>query len=256
MNPGMTETTQPLPGQALPDPSWSGYYRAGGVALIVAGLLFVAQLFLLVLGPNLPASGAAYLTYVAQHELHFAATTGIFIAIRVLYIVIFVALYLALRAYHPTAALVLISFAAASLPVILASLSFSYAHIPLARSFVSLGEPQRAMYLTSAELLRAATDAGQALALLLFAVITFAIAAGAARAKLVSRGVISVIVVTGVLPFLRYFPGLGEASALFGLLNIPLTALYFFALGRALYHLGTSGSPHGAIQSADKVYAP
>ncbi|HEX9373596.1 MAG TPA: hypothetical protein VF897_21460, partial [Roseiflexaceae bacterium] len=68
----MTEATRPLSGQAPPDPSRSGYYRAGGVALIVAGLLFVAQLFLLVLGPNMPASGGAYLTYVAQHELHFA----------------------------------------------------------------------------------------------------------------------------------------------------------------------------------------
>src|SRR5215475_840166 len=64
MNPGMTETTQPLSGQAPPDPSWSGYYRAGGLALIVAGLLFIAQLFLLVLGPKMPASGEAYLTYV------------------------------------------------------------------------------------------------------------------------------------------------------------------------------------------------
>ena len=83
---------------AGPDPSWRGLYRAGGVSAVLYVVLIIVALVLLVITPPAPSSGgAATLQYIASNKLVYILELVLFVGPSVLAMVVFLALYMALK---------------------------------------------------------------------------------------------------------------------------------------------------------------
>jgi hypothetical protein len=74
-----------------PDKRWAGYYRAGGISIIIAGILVLITLPLIfVLIPSLaPSSVQSGLTSVQSQSLLFGMTWGIYLVSDLLYLIAF-----------------------------------------------------------------------------------------------------------------------------------------------------------------------
>jgi hypothetical protein len=81
-----------------PDPSWSGLYRAGGVAPGLAVLMYVVSLVSFATTTAPPTSGGvAMLEYVDSHRTAYIVRQVLWLAPSLPLIVVFVALAVALR---------------------------------------------------------------------------------------------------------------------------------------------------------------
>jgi hypothetical protein len=81
-----------------PDPSWRDLYRAGGIAALVATLVYVVAVIVEFSGPAAPTSGgAATLDYIAAHRSVYILQQVLWLAPSVLLTVVFLALYPALK---------------------------------------------------------------------------------------------------------------------------------------------------------------
>jgi hypothetical protein len=80
------------------DPSWSDLYRAGGISGLLAGAIYIVAAILIFSTPVLPvAGGAETLTYVAAHRSLFILKQVLWLGPSVLAMVVFLALYPALK---------------------------------------------------------------------------------------------------------------------------------------------------------------
>ena len=83
---------------AGPDPSWRGLYRAGGVSAVLYVVLPIVALVLLIITPPAPSSGgAATLQYIASHKSVYILELLLFVGLSVPAMVVFLALYAALK---------------------------------------------------------------------------------------------------------------------------------------------------------------
>ena len=81
-----------------PDPSWSDLYRAGGIAGLLAALMYIVATILIFTTPSVPtAGGAETLVYVAAHRSLYILKQILWLAPSVLAMVVFLALYPALK---------------------------------------------------------------------------------------------------------------------------------------------------------------
>jgi hypothetical protein len=88
------------PGEAVasPDPSWRELYRAGGVSgVLFVVLILVAIVIIVVAPPPLNTDGAATLEYVASHKILYIIEQVLWLAPSVFAMVVFLALYMALK---------------------------------------------------------------------------------------------------------------------------------------------------------------
>src|SRR3989442_812698 len=99
--------TAPTPERTL-DKRWTGYYRAGAISLIIAGILVLITLPLIpLLIPSLaPSSVQSGLTSIQSQSLLFGTTWGIYLVSDLLYLIAFPALYFALRQANRTVTLI------------------------------------------------------------------------------------------------------------------------------------------------------
>jgi len=80
------------------DPSWSDLYRAGGIAGLLAGLMYIVAMILIFTTPSVPtAGGAETLLYIAAHRSLYILKQILWLAPSVLAMVVFLALYPALK---------------------------------------------------------------------------------------------------------------------------------------------------------------
>lgn len=83
---------------AAPDPSWRELYRAGGIAAILFVVsVLVAIVLIFIAPPPLNADGAATLQYVASHKALYLIEQILWLAPSVFALVVFLALYQALK---------------------------------------------------------------------------------------------------------------------------------------------------------------
>jgi len=81
-----------------PDPSWRDLYRAGDVAGLLAGLIYIVAAILIFTTPSVPTSGGAEtLVYIAAHRSLYILKQILWLAPSVLAMVVFLALYPALK---------------------------------------------------------------------------------------------------------------------------------------------------------------
>ena len=83
---------------AGPDPSWGGLYRAGGVSAVLFVVLTIVAIVLVVVAPPpLNSSGATTLQYIASHKVLYIIEQALWLAPSVFAMVVFLALFLALK---------------------------------------------------------------------------------------------------------------------------------------------------------------
>ena len=81
-----------------PGPSWSDLYRAGGIAGLLAGLIYIVAAILIFATPSVPISGGAEtLLYIAAQRSLYILKQILWLAPSVLMMVVFLALYPALK---------------------------------------------------------------------------------------------------------------------------------------------------------------
>lgn len=84
--------------EALPDPSWSDLYRAGGVAAALFVSLIIVSLVLEFTTPRQPdAGGAATFQHIASHRKVYILKQALWYGPSVFAIVVFLSLYAALK---------------------------------------------------------------------------------------------------------------------------------------------------------------
>jgi Domain of unknown function (DUF4386) len=230
--------------EASPDPSWRSLYRAGSVSAALFVVLIIVPLVLIFTVPQPPISGgAATLQYIASHKSIYLTELVSFVGLSVPAMVVFLALYPALKHLNRSYAAIGVLLGIASE---VAALAYNSSPQSLNGGLLSLSD----QYV-------AATTAAQRISLATAAESLIAVANGVAAAGILTaigiliislvmlkgvfhRGVAYLGIVTGVLGIVcePLRPILGLGYAVYGLL-LPI---WFIAVGWKLYRLGSSSS--------------
>jgi hypothetical protein len=228
---------------AGPDPSWRGLYRAGGVsALLFVVLTIVAIVLVVVAPPPLNSDGATTLQYIASHKVLYIIEQVLWLAPSVFAMVVFLALFLALKhlnkSYAALGALAgIVSWALGlAIPVtgggspVLVYLSDQY--------LAATTAAQHTAFATAAEVFIAENNIAFASGILApvgMLILSFVMLKG-----VFPKGVAYLGIVTGALGIvseaLRPFIGYGY------FVYALLFPIWYLAVGWKLYRLGSSGS--------------
>ncbi len=151
-------------GSALPDPSWSRLYRAGGISALVYVLLVVLPVVLVFVAPLPPTEGAALLAFIATNKAVYLTELVCFVGLAVPALVVFLAVTVALKDLDRTTAAIGGLFGIASEVIALAlgssPQSLHGGLVLLSDSYAAAGSDfQRASLASSADTLVAATNA-------------------------------------------------------------------------------------------------
>ncbi len=88
----------PVEAEVSPDQSWRGLYRVGGISAILFVVpVLVAIVLIVIAPPPLNADGATALQYVASHKVLYLVEQILWLAPSVFALVVFLALYQALK---------------------------------------------------------------------------------------------------------------------------------------------------------------
>src|SRR2546421_2995166 len=222
---------------ASPDPSWRGLCRAGGISAALYVVLIIVPLVLLNTMPQPPLSGGtATLQYIASHKPVYIIELVSFVGLSLPAMVVFLALYGALKHLNK-------SYAALGVLVGIASevIALGYNSSPpsLNGGLVYLSDhyvaattaAQRAAFATAAESLIAVSNAVNAAGIL---------TAISMLKGVFHKGVAYLGIVTGALGIVSeaFRDILGPGYYVYGLL-LPI---WFLAVGWKLSRLGSSSS--------------
>jgi hypothetical protein len=227
------------------DPSWRSLYRAGGVSGLLAGLIYIVAAVLIFTTPSPPASGGVEtLQYIASHRSLYILKQVLWLGPSVLAMVMFLALYPALRHVNKSYAAIgtVLGIMAWGLSLawpttgegspILVYLSDHYS--------AATSDAARTAFATAAEVLVATEGTPAAIGVL----------------QTISILVISIVMVRGGFP--RSVAYLGVATGAIGVLSESLIELlgglyaiygvllmiWFLAVGWQLYRLARKEPPH------------
>jgi len=224
------------------DPSWSDLYRAGGIAGLLAGLMYIVAMILIFTTPSVPtAGGAETLLYIAAHRSLYILKQILWLAPSVLAMVVFLALYPALKHLNK-------SYAAIG-----AVLGISAWALSLAWPTTGEGAPTL-VYLS--DRYAAATTAAERTAFATAAevlIATEAIPAALGVLQTIGILIISLVMVGGVFP--RSVAYLGVATGAIGIVSEALISIlgiayaiygvlvmvWFLVIGWQLYRLARTG---------------
>lgn len=235
---------------ASPDPSWTDLYRAGGIAAALYVLLIVVPLVLLNTTPQPPLSGgAALLQFIASHKAVYIIELVSFVGLSLPALVVFLALYVALKHLNKSLAALGAVVGGASEVV---ALAYNSSPPSLNGSLVYLSDhyvaaatvEQRAAFATAAEGLVAQSNAVNAagiLAAIGILIISLVMLKGVFRKGVAYLGMVTgaVGIVSEVLRDL-----IGPGYYVYGLL-LPI---WFIAVGWGLFRLaGASSSAQSSI---------
>src|SRR5437016_289953 len=151
--------------EASPDPSWRGLYRTGGVSAALYVVLIIIPLVLLATTPQPPLSGgAATLQYIASYKPVYIIELVSFVGLSLPAMVVFLALYGALKhlnkSYAALGALVGIASEGIALAYNSSPPSLNGSLVYLSDQYVAATTAaQRAAFATAAERLIAVSNA-------------------------------------------------------------------------------------------------
>jgi len=229
---------------ASPDPSWRGLYRAGGVSAALYAVLIIVPLVLLNTMPQPPLSGgAATLQYIALHKPVYIIELVSFVGLSLPAMVVFLALYGALKhlnkSYAALGALVGIASEVIALAYNSSPPSLNGGLVYLSDHYVAATTAaQRAAFATAAESLIAVSNAVNAAGIL--TAISMLILSLVMLKGVFHKGVAYLGIVTGALGIVSeaFRDILGPGYYVYGLL-LPI---WFLAVGWKLSRLGSSSS--------------
>ena len=232
--------------EASPDPSWRGLYRVGGVSAVLFVVLTIVSIVLAFITPQPQSSGGslmlpggvATLQYIASNRSVFILDQILFVGPVVLTMVVFLALYVALKHLSK-------SYAAIGAVVGIVGVVLSLVPLSLVGGLVYLSDQyvaattvaQRAGFTTAAESLIAQNNIVSAGGIL-FAVGVLVIALAMLKGVF-QKGIAYVGIVTGVVGIIceAFRPILGPGYSIYLILLI-----WLLAVGWKLYRLGSSSS--------------
>ncbi len=139
----------------VPDKRWAGYYRAGAISIVIAGILVLVTLPLIpLLIPSLAsATVQAGLTSIHSQNLLFGTTWGLYLVSDLLYLIAFPALYFALRQYNRTVTLIAAIFNMVFVAVdVGVDIPLRLSLIGLSNSYVSSNADNQFAYLATGQL--------------------------------------------------------------------------------------------------------
>jgi len=228
-----------------PDPSWRGLYVAGGISALLFVVLNVAAIVILAVIPPAPSSGgAATLQWIASNKTAYTLELILFVAPSVLAMVVFLALYMALKHLNKSlaaiAALIAIAAEVIAAAVNSSPQSLNAALILLSDQYAAATtEAQRLAFATAAESLIAATNAVNLAGIMLE--VGILIASLVMLRGVFPKWVAYLGIVTGVVGILSEAlrPLIGFAYIVYFLLEL----IWLIAAGWRLYRLGTRVSP-------------
>jgi len=226
-----------------PDKRWAGYYRAGAISIIIAGILVLISLPLIpLLLPSLaPSSVQSGLTSIQSQSVLFGTTWGIYLVSDLLYLIAFPALYFALRQANRTVTLIATIFNMVFVAVdVGVDIPLRLSLIGLSNSYASTNGDTRAAYLATGQL---TTDLANLTALVatflqFSAIILASYAMLKSQTFKKSLGYIGIL--SGVLGLL-FIPTFAMGSMPSGLFNIGgfiFLVVWSLLVGLKLYKLG------------------
>ncbi len=241
---------------AGPDSSWRGLYRAGAISAVLYVVLNVGALVLLIITPLVPSSGgAATLQYIASNKTVYLLELVLFVAPSVFAMVVFLALYMALKHLNKSLAAIGAVFAIVSEAVALAingsPQSLNGGLVYLSDQYVAATTAaQHIAYATAAESLIASTNAVNAAGILFevgILIISLVMLKGVFH-----KGVAYLGIATGAIGIISEAlrPILGFGYIVFFVLEV----IWLIAVGWKLYRLGSSSS-HSSVAKKPEALA-
>jgi hypothetical protein len=223
-----------------PDSSWRGLYRAGGVAGLLAGLIYIVATILIFTTPSVPTSGGAEtLLYIASHRSLYILKQILWLAPSALAMIVFLALYPALKHLNK-------SYAAIGAVLGISAWALSLA-------WPTTGEGAPTLIYLSDRYIAATTDAERTAFATAAEVLIATEAIPAALGILQTIGilVISLVMVGGVFP--KWVAYLGVATGAIGIVSEALISIlgiayaiygvlvmvWFLVIGWQLYRLAS-----------------
>ncbi len=215
------------------DSSWKGVYKAAGISLIIAGVLFIIGLLAFSVLGSAATTGKELLQSLSGKDLFFRVAIGSFALATALFIPGILGLYLALKELGKTYALIASVTALVATAVSLTSIFVFYAAPTLSSDYyAATADAQKAAYIATADLLLSVVNASFIVTGLLFAAATILISI------LMLRGVFGKGVgYLGLIAGLVGIPGSLPAVAIIFLISTILFAVWFIAVGWKLYKL-------------------
>jgi len=225
---------------ASPDPSWRGLYRAGGISAFLYIVLLIVPIVLIFTTKQPPISGgAATLQYIASNKVVYITELVLFLAPSVLAMIVFLALYMALKHVNKSLAAIGALIAIASQ---IMGLAYSSSPPSLSGALVLLSDQymaaitaaQHAAYATAAESLIAMANAVSASGILFsigILIISIVMLKGVFH-----KGIAYLGIVTGALAIFSeaFRPLIGIGYIVYFILEV----IWLIAVGWKLFRLG------------------
>lgn len=243
---------------AGPDPSWRDLYRAGSVSAALYVVLIIVPMVLLIIMPQPPLSGgAATLQYIASHKPVYIIELVSFVGLSLPAIIVFLALYVALKHLNKSYAALGATVAIASEVIALAynssPPSLNGGLVYLSDQYVTaMTAAQQTAFATAAESLIAVSNAVNAAGILTavgILILSLVMLKGVFHKNIAYLGI-----VTGILGIVSEAlrPILGASYAVYGIL-LPT---WFLAVGWKLYRLGSNSSHSRAAKKLEARATP
>jgi len=222
-----------------PDPSWRGLYRAGGISAFLYIVLLIVPIVLIFTTKQPPTSdGAAILQYIASNKVVYITELVLFLAPSVLAMIVFLALYMALKHVNKSLAAIGALIAIASQII---GLAYSSSPQSLNGALVLLSSQymeattaiQKAAYAAAAESLMAMANSVSASGIL-FSIGILIISLVMLRGVF-NRGIAYLGVATGTIAVFSetFRPVIGVGYIVFFILEV----IWLIAVGWKLYRL-------------------
>jgi hypothetical protein len=237
-----TTSVRRMPGEAVasPDPSWRDLYRAGGISAFLYIVLLIVPIVLIFIMPQPPISdGAATLQYIASNKVLYITELVLFLAPSVLAMIVFLALYMALKHLNKSLAAIGALIGIASQIIGLAynssPQSLNGALVLLSSQYMAATTAiQKAAYATAAESLIAMTNAVSASGIL-FSIGILIISLVMLRGVF-NKGIAYLGVATGTIAVFSetFRPVIGIGYIVFFILEV----IWLIAVGWKLFKLG------------------
>ena len=222
------------------DSSWKGLYKVGGAAALLSVVFLPIQIFVCLMSPP-PATVVGWFTLLQSNRLVGLIDLDLLLIVdQVLAILIFIALYVALRRTNESFMAIALSFSLVSAALFIAS-NPAFAMLSLSDQYAGAGtEAQRAMFLTAGQavLVTWQGSAFQASYILgSLAPIIISLIMLQSRTTVFGKSTAYVGILANVIALGLYVPKIGVYISIF---SVVLLWIWYILIARRLYQLGNT----------------
>ncbi len=221
--------------------SWKGLYRAGGIAALIVVVLIPLQSLLFIAFPP-PSTALDYFTLFQQNKLLGLLDLDLLLTVdNLLMILLYLALYVALRRANEAGMLVVLTLALVGTILYLVSREATFSMLSLSNQFATATtEAQRAPLLAAGQtLLTVYNGTAFDLSYVLGGVVLLLLSAVMLRSDVFSKATAYVGLVMGALMLIP--PTLGPAALVISLLSLLPTLVWLLLVALRLLRLGRRG---------------